>query len=98
VTTSLFRKTLSKVPWWAWVLLPLALVALLYFALRGGGQALWSRLGSPSAVSVDPASPLAPSITPKKAKEMKEEVKEEATDEREKIKEEAANMRDRLDG
>ena len=86
----------KKIPRWCYYAFPIAIILILFFALRGGGKALWSRLGSPSAVSVDPAS--APALTPEKAEEKREEVKEVTEDKREKIKEEAAAMRERLNG
>lgn len=90
MTASLF----SKIPKWCWYAFPVAVLLIIILAFRGGGRALWSRLGSPSAVSVDPAAP--PALTPEKAEEKREEIKEELKVEEEKVETEADALRKKI--
>ena len=91
MTASLF----SKIPKWCYYVFPVAVLLIIILAVRGGGRALLSRLGSPSVDSVDLAAP--PALTPEKAEEMKEEIKEETAAEKESIKEKYDEERDRVD-
>ena len=86
----------KKIPRWCWYVFPVALVLLVIYAVRSGGDGVRSWLKPPSSRPDDPA--VVPGITPKVAEEKREEVKEVTEDKREKIKEEAAAMRERLNG
>jgi len=80
---SLFKDTLRKVPWWAWVLFPIALVvAVVLFFRRGSGPG-----GLLSLPPAEAGSPGPPALTPEAGEEKKEEVHLEAEAERERIDE-----------
>lgn len=87
--SSLFRETIRKVPWYLWVLLPLGLLAAIFFAFRGRGT---PRVSGPL---VDHTAP--PAISPEVAEEKREAVKEDAKTDREAIKEEAGKARNDVD-
>jgi hypothetical protein len=90
---SIFKETLKKVPWWAWVLFPVGLLLLAVWFLRDRGRGVWP-WQTPS-MPVDPAAP--PSITPKEAEEKREEIKEELKVEEEKIESEADELRKKIE-
>ena len=84
----------KKIPLWAKILLPIALVILaVAFFRKGGGSGLpWK---TPSVPDERPGS--AAPITPEKGEEIKEEVREEAAAEIEKIEEEQDEIKAQVD-
>jgi hypothetical protein len=92
---SIFKETLKKVPWWAWVLFPIALVILIVLFFRRGGG-LGGFLPSPSLGDAPPSS-AAPVVTPKQGEEIKEEIHEEAEAERAEITKEQDEVKKQVD-
>lgn len=92
---SLFKDTLRKVPWWAWVFFPIVLVVLVIAFFRKGGG-LGEMLSLPSAKT--PPGPTAPpAITEAEAEEKREEAEEVAETETEASKKETQAELDGVD-
>jgi hypothetical protein len=89
---SIFKETIKKVPWWAWVLFPVALLLLVLYFLRDKGRGVWPWAAPPPS-SDGPA----PVLTPKEAEKKREEIKEELKAEEEKVTSEADALRKKIE-
>ena len=81
---------LKKIPKWCWYLFPVAILLILFFALRGGGRGALRWLSPPRPPASRP-----PAITPEEAEDQREEVTEELAAKEEKIESETDSMRRR---
>lgn len=70
---SLFKETLRKVPWWAWVFFPIVLVVAVVLCFRKGGG-LGALLRPPPR---EPSVPGPTALDPEQAEEQREEIQEE---------------------
>lgn len=91
---SSIKDIVKKIPKWAWWLLPVAIVLLVFSFIKKGGAALWPWTGPPPR-PVDPAAP--PAISPKEAEIAREEVKEETVTEKEATKEKYDKEREEME-
>jgi len=68
------KEFLKKIPWWCWVLFPIAVVLLAVMFFRSGNGPGW--LGKPPS---DPGMrPGSVAVTPEQGEEIKEEIHEKA--------------------
>jgi hypothetical protein len=91
---SSIKSIVKKIPTWAKVLFPIALVLLALYWLRDRGRGVWPWATSPPS-SDGPAAP--PAITPKEAEKAREEIKEELKVEEEKVTSEADALRKKIE-
>lgn len=87
-----FKEFAKKIPWWCWVLFPMAIVLLVMFFRRGNGPG-W--LGKPPS---DPGMRPGPvAVTPKEGEEIKEEIFREAEEEIKPIEAEQDEVKAQVD-
>ena len=89
MTDSLFR----KIPLWAKIVFPVAILLFLFFAIRKGGAGALRWLNPPL-----PKSPAAgpPAVSPKEAEEKREEIAENLEKEESQITTEADELRKKI--
>lgn len=90
---SSIKSIVKKIPLWAKILFPIALVLLALFWLRDRGGSVWP-WQTPST-PVGPAA--APAISPKEAEKAREEIKENLEKEESKVTSEADALRKKIE-
>jgi hypothetical protein len=89
VTSTLFR----KIPLWAKIVFPVAILLFLFFAIRKGGAGALRWLNPP--LPKPPASG-PPALTPKQAEEEREEIQEDLETEEKQGETEADELRKKI--